>query len=79
MRPADSVNACGLKCPEPLMRLYAALNRIEAGELVRFEADDPTSLRDVRRMCGFLHHRIIAADEEKGGACVLLIRKKEEA
>ena len=72
------VSTYGLRCPEPLMQLYASLAQIPEGQLLRFETDDPASERDVRRMCGFLHHSIEGCESDSG-RWVIFIRKKGAA
>ncbi len=53
------VEAQGLKCPEPVMLLHAAMRRTEVGNLVRLLATDPSTQRDVGNFCRFLGHELL--------------------
>ncbi len=45
------VDARGLNCPLPLLRLRQALHQMTVGERVRVLASDPNSQTDIRRYC----------------------------
>ena len=49
--PARQVDARGLHCPLPLLRLRQALHQMTVGEQVRVLASDPNSQTDIRRYC----------------------------
>lgn len=53
------VDAKGLKCPEPVMMLHAAIRRVEAGDVIRLTATDPSTQRDVAHFCEFLGHSLL--------------------
>lgn len=71
------VDACGLKCPEPVMMLHKALNEVASGKLVAMQATDPTTVRDVHKFCTYLGHSLLSFLEE-GGVFSYTIRKKED-
>lgn len=60
------VDAKGLKCPEPVMMLHAAIRRAEAGETVFLIATDPSTQRDVANFCEFLGHNLLESTAEDG-------------
>ena len=69
MSDSDSehaVDATGLKCPEPVMLLHAAIRRAEAGETVLLTATDPSTQRDVANFCEFLGHNLLEANADAG-------------
>lgn len=45
------VDARGLHCPLPLLRLRQALHQMQLGEQVRVLASDPNSQTDIQRYC----------------------------
>lgn len=47
------------------MLLHAALNDLSSGELVQLIGDDCASLRDVKKLCHFLKHRIVFEQEHE--------------
>lgn len=69
MAESDSdhaVDATGLKCPEPVMMLHAAIRRAEAGETVLLTATDPSTQRDVANFCEFLGHNLLESTADDG-------------
>ncbi len=58
--PDHLVDARGLSCPLPLLRLRQALHQMPAGEQVRLLASDPNSQTDIRRYCERANQRLIA-------------------
>lgn len=59
------VDATGLKCPEPVMMLHAAIRRADPGGIVCLTATDPSTQRDVANFCEFLGHYLLEAVVEK--------------
>ena len=53
------VDATGLKCPEPVMMLHAAIRKASSGDVVCLTATDPSTQRDVAKFCGFLGHELL--------------------
>jgi len=49
--PDHLVDARGLNCPLPLLRLRQMLHQIPQGTQVRVLASDPNSQTDIRRYC----------------------------
>ena len=69
MTDSDSdhaVDATGLKCPEPVMLLHAAIRRAEAGETVLLTATDPSTQRDIANFCEFLGHDLLQSTADEG-------------
>ena len=60
------VDATGLKCPEPVMMLHAAIRRAKAGETVLLTATDPSTQRDVANFCEFLGHNLLESTADEG-------------
>ena len=53
------VDAVGLKCPEPVMMLHAAMRRVAPGDIVRLTATDPSTQRDVAKSWELLGHHLL--------------------
>ena len=62
--PQVSIDAIGLKCPEPVMLLHAAMRRLQSGQEVTLRATDPSTERDVPNFCEFLGHALLVARRE---------------
>ncbi len=63
---AETVDASGLKCPEPVMMLRNALRKVDTGTCLKLIATDPSTLRDVPTMCRFMHHELVSHEEREG-------------
>ena len=55
----QQVDATGLRCPEPVMMLHAAIRRVEDGDIIQLTATDPSTQRDVAHFCEFLGHSLL--------------------
>ena len=60
------VDASGLNCPMPLLKMKMALNSLQSSEIVRLIATDPSSQRDILSFCDMSGHRLLSAQEESG-------------
>ena len=74
--PQESIDAIGLKCPEPVMLLHAAMRRLAPGQELILRATDPSTERDVANFCEFLGHALLIARRE-GDGFLYRIRKAE--
>lgn len=70
------VDACGLQCPGPILRLKQELDRAAFGDTLELLATDPGFARDVSAWCGMTGHRLLSLTEDKGTVNAL-IRKTE--
>lgn len=60
------LDASGLFCPEPVMLLHNKIRDIEAGQLLKLIATDPSTTRDVPKFCLFLGHELLESVEGDG-------------
>ena len=74
--PQESIDAIGLKCPEPVMLLHAAMRRLAPGQELTLRATDPSTERDVPNFCEFLGHALLIARRD-GDEFLYRIRKAE--
>ena len=63
---ADTIDASGLKCPEPVMMLRYALRKVDAGTCIKLVATDPSTLRDIPTMCRFMRHQLVSEETRAG-------------
>lgn len=68
------IDARGLDCPMPLVKLRQAFMVLEAGATVRLLATDPQALDDVTEFCFAGDHELVDARRE--GALLSLLVKK---
>ena len=62
-RPITVIDARGLNCPLPVLRLRKRLQSLPAGAAVELLATDRAALRDVPAFCEAQGHVIVAAEE----------------
>jgi tRNA 2-thiouridine synthesizing protein A len=74
--PKQEIDARGLFCPEPVMLLHNKIRDIEAGELLRLTATDPSTCRDVPKFCLYLGHELLEATQSDD-QYIYLIRKSD--
>jgi len=68
------IDAQGLKCPLPVLRLRQKLAALRPGQVVRLVADDPMAELDVPHFCTEGGHRLLAQAVE-GGASAFFVAK----
>lgn len=61
------INACGLKCPQPVLKLTAAAPTVKPGDVVEVTADCATFSKDVETWCGRMKKTLMFCRDEGGG------------
>lgn len=78
---AIEVDACGLQCPGPIMRLAAEIKRVGIGERIIETATDPGFGRDVESWARMTGNRLLELTQEAGRITAVIERaepKREE-
>lgn len=70
----QEVDARGLNCPLPILRLKKAVQGLDAGKVVRLLATDPGSVKDVEAFCRQTGNTLVAA-QQAGAEYLFLVRK----
>ncbi|WP_297071198.1 FAD-dependent oxidoreductase [uncultured Duncaniella sp.] len=68
-KPATStirIDACGLSCPGPIMKLKEAMDRMTPGETLEITATDPGFVRDAEAWCQSTGNNFISSDSTAG-------------
>ncbi|TXT42526.1 MAG: CoA-disulfide reductase [Spirochaetes bacterium] len=60
------VDACGLQCPGPIMRLKSEVDKLPEGGRVVVSATDPGFARDVASWCKVTKNLLVSLEESKG-------------
>jgi NADPH-dependent 2,4-dienoyl-CoA reductase/sulfur reductase-like enzyme/peroxiredoxin family protein/rhodanese-related sulfurtransferase/TusA-related sulfurtransferase len=81
--PLDSsrikdVDACGLQCPGPVLKLKQSIDKIAVGEAVRIKASDAGFYKDVRAWTNVTGNELVDLTQE-GGEITAVVRKSEPA
>jgi tRNA 2-thiouridine synthesizing protein A len=69
------LDARGLQCPLPVLRARKAMQKLEAGALLRVLATDPGTLKDFRAFCEAAGHELLESGSE-ADEFRFLIRKR---
>jgi TusA-related sulfurtransferase len=69
------LDARGLKCPMPIIKLSAALKSIPVGEELRVLADDRGFPPDVRAWSEKTGHELVSLDETDPARLVAILRR----
>jgi tRNA 2-thiouridine synthesizing protein A len=72
--PDLEVDARGLLCPLPILRLARAFRAAPAGAVARLLATDPASVKDVETFCREGRHELLSTGRD-GIAFVFRVRK----
>lgn len=70
----EQIDAIGLLCPLPVLKLRKRMARLAAGTEVEMAADDPAALIDVPHFCNEAGHVLLGV-EEKGEHVLYRLRK----
>jgi tRNA 2-thiouridine synthesizing protein A len=63
----QTINALGLKCPQPILKIAAKSPDMAAGDILEVTADCPTFEKDVRAWCDRLKRVLLSVKDEGGG------------
>ncbi|OJH44079.1 sulfurtransferase TusA family protein [Paracoccus sp. SM22M-07] len=69
------VDARGLLCPLPVLRLRKALMAVAPGDLVVMVASDPMAVVDVPHFCGQSGHAMVAQRDLGNGAFEFTVQR----
>ncbi|GAA6133439.1 sulfurtransferase TusA [Oceaniserpentilla sp. 4NH20-0058] len=71
---SHELDAKGLMCPEPVMMLHVKVKEMQAGDVLKVLATDPSTKRDIAKFCSFLGYELIL-QQEVNGALEFFIKK----
>ncbi|PCH97384.1 MAG: sulfurtransferase TusA [Gammaproteobacteria bacterium] len=60
-----SLDAMGLRCPEPVMMVRLNIRKMAIGETILIKCDDPSTTRDIPSFCRFMEHELIAQQTDE--------------
>ncbi len=73
--PTLKIDACGLMCPGPIMRLKESFGDMKAGDRLEITATDQAFEKDVASWCKLAGARLLSV-ENRGGQVKAIIRKE---
>ncbi|GAB7215721.1 MULTISPECIES: sulfurtransferase TusA [Dickeya] len=63
--PDHTLDAQGLRCPEPVMMVRKTVRKMETGQTLLIIADDPATTRDIPGFCRYMEHELLAQTTEQ--------------
>lgn len=66
------VDACGLQCPGPILKLKKEIDNIPASGKLRVTASDPGFYKDVTSWCNMTGNKILSVEQSKGQVIALI-------
>jgi tRNA 2-thiouridine synthesizing protein A len=64
--PIHQLDASGLKCPMPVIKLQQAMRQLQANEQIEIICTDPGALKDIQSWCKINKHPFISQRTENG-------------
>ncbi|OIV47383.1 sulfurtransferase TusA [Sodalis sp. TME1] len=61
----QTLDARGLRCPEPVMMVRKAVRHMADGQTLLIIADDPATTRDIPGFCRFMEHTLLVQATEQ--------------
>lgn len=72
------VDACGLQCPGPILKLKQEIDSLENGERLEQIATDMGFMKDVKSWCNMTGNTLISVSAEKGKVKALIEKSKKQ-
>ena len=73
------VNACGVQCPGPILKLKKGMETLQSGECLEVSATDAGFPRDAEAWCRTTGHRFLSKAEENGVYRVRIAKEEASA
>jgi peroxiredoxin family protein/TusA-related sulfurtransferase len=75
------IDACGLQCPGPIMKLKKSIEEVNVGDRLEIVATDPGFKRDAQAWCNMTGHKMVSqsADSGKFVSIIEKVEKKKAA
>ena len=72
------VDACGLQCPGPIIRLKSEVDRAAPGTRIVVRASDPGFMRDAGAWCRLTGHTLERMDDDRGTIVATIVKRIQE-
>lgn len=59
------IDACGLQCPGPIMRVYKEMEKINEGDILEIHVTDPAFASDIKAWCSRTGNSLLGIDKTK--------------
>lgn len=72
------VDACGLQCPGPIIKLKKEIDKLENGDRLLQKVTDQGFRKDVASWCNMTGNKLISLDSDKGVISALIEKQKKD-
>ena len=72
----EILDATGLLCPLPVLKLRKHLKSVKVGDIVLVLADDPAAAIDIPHFCHEAGHKLISQKVTRSGATEYQVKKE---
>jgi len=76
MKADDEIDASGLLCPLPVLRLRKKMKCLEKGLVIKIFSDDPAAEIDIPHFCMEGNHKILRKNISENGSGITFYIKK---
>lgn len=73
------IDACGLQCPGPIMKMKKSMDQLVEGQRVEITATDPGFARDAAAWCNSTGNKIISKEDNNGKSVVVIEKNEHKA
>ncbi|MEO1139448.1 MAG: sulfurtransferase TusA family protein [Pseudomonadota bacterium] len=74
MTQTETIDALGLLCPLPVLKLRKRIKPLKSGQIIELMADDPAAVVDVPHYCAEAGHELVEVAQD-GAVMVFRVRK----
>ena len=60
---SEPLNCLGLKCPRPLVEMAKRIRKMDYGEIMEVQADDPVAEHDIPAWCETTGHTLLKMEK----------------
>jgi TusA-related sulfurtransferase len=79
LKPAVTLDLCGLSCPAPLLGAKRVLDDLEAGQVLLLVSDCPGTFDDISAWANVTDHELLATEKAEGRRTHYYLRKGHSA
>jgi tRNA 2-thiouridine synthesizing protein A len=72
-----TIDAVGLFCPEPILKLAERFKTMQAGQTLKILADDPGSLEDIPAWCRRTGNQLVSIEQTTSVICAIIRKPKQ--
>lgn len=74
----STVDAVGLFCPMPVVKLKLAMEKVGLNQVIGLLADDPGVLEDLPAWCRETNNKLLSLSKNQSGVFIAYIEKRGE-